>query len=367
MKIYLQLITFLFISISSVFGQYPKTGLVGNYMFSGNASNLAGNNNNGSVYQASLTTDRFGNQNSAYLFDGINDNIDLSNSYDINPRTISFWFYANSISNVVSLYASDNPNLSNGMSAVNLSNTNGLDSIIIQQGFKRARASITTNEWHHVMLVHDGSLDEIYVDCVKLNAAQISVDKSINGLSTTVLGSNRNKMGFNFYGKIDDVRIYNQVLNTQEITALCNEQNSCSVVFTMLPANVKTKGGTSASFNTSSTDNNAQFQWQVNDGNGFTNISNQCYYAQNTPNVLQIPVTPLAWNNNKYRCIISSNFCSDTTNESSLSVDSTVLIYDTMHVVIHDTTHITVNDTISKDCDTLTFYFKLGMNLLDIV
>lgn len=253
------------------------------------------------------------------------------------------------------------------MSAVNLSNTNGLDSIIIQQGFKRARASITTNEWHHVMLLHDGNLDEIYVDCVKLNTAQISVNKSINGLSTTVLGSNRNKMGFNFSGKIDDIRIYNQLLNIQELAALCNEQNSCSVNFSMLPSNVKTKGGTAASFNTSSTDNNAQFQWQVNDGNGFANINNQCFYIQNSPNVLQIPVTPLAWNNNKYRCIISSNYCSDTTNESVLSVDSTVLIYDTMHVVIHDTTHITVNDTISKDCDTLTFYFKLGLSLLDIV
>ncbi|MFZ9847779.1 MAG: LamG-like jellyroll fold domain-containing protein, partial [Flavobacteriales bacterium] len=130
---------------------------------------------------------------------------------------MSFWFYANSISSVVSLYASDNPNLSNGMSAVNLSNTNGLDSIIIQQGFKRARASITTNEWHHVMLLHDGNLDEIYVDCVKLNTAQISVNKSINGLSTTVLGSNRNKMGFNFSGKIDDIRIYRGVISDARI------------------------------------------------------------------------------------------------------------------------------------------------------
>lgn len=253
------------------------------------------------------------------------------------------------------------------MSAVNLSNTNGLDSIIIQQGYKRARASITINEWHHVMLVHDGLLDEIYVDCVKLNTAQISVDKSINGLSTTVLGSNRNKMGFNFSGKIDDIRIYNQALNAQELKTLCDEQNSCSVNFSMLHSNIKTKGGSSATFNTSSTENNAQFQWQVNDGNGFTAINNQCFYTQNSSNVLQIPVTPLAWNNNKYRCIISNEFCSDTTNESVLSVDSTVLIYDTVHVVIPDTTHITVNDTISRNCDTLTFYFKLGINLLDIV
>lgn len=67
MKFYLQSIAFLFISISSVYGQYPKTGLVGNYMFSGNASNLVNNTNNGTVYQASLSSDRFGNQNSAYL------------------------------------------------------------------------------------------------------------------------------------------------------------------------------------------------------------------------------------------------------------------------------------------------------------
>ena len=47
--------------------------LVLNYTFSGNANDQTSNNNNGTVNGATLTTDRFGEANSAYQFDGVND------------------------------------------------------------------------------------------------------------------------------------------------------------------------------------------------------------------------------------------------------------------------------------------------------
>ena len=46
------------------------TGLIAYYPFSGNAVDTAGGNN-GTVYNATLTTDRFGNPDSAYYFNGI--------------------------------------------------------------------------------------------------------------------------------------------------------------------------------------------------------------------------------------------------------------------------------------------------------
>lgn len=46
------------------------TGLIADYSFNGNAVDTAGGNN-GTVYNATLTTDRFGNANSAYYFNGI--------------------------------------------------------------------------------------------------------------------------------------------------------------------------------------------------------------------------------------------------------------------------------------------------------
>ena len=46
------------------------TGLIAYYPFSGNAVDTAGGNN-GTVYNATLTADRFGNPDSAYYFNGI--------------------------------------------------------------------------------------------------------------------------------------------------------------------------------------------------------------------------------------------------------------------------------------------------------
>ena len=59
------------------FGQgvpsYVSTnGLVGWWPFNGNANDESGNGNNGTVNGAILATDRFGNANSAFGFNGVN-------------------------------------------------------------------------------------------------------------------------------------------------------------------------------------------------------------------------------------------------------------------------------------------------------
>ena len=51
------------------------------YPFNGNANDESGNVYHGSVNGATLTTDRFGNENSAYLFNGLNDNIIIDSSF----------------------------------------------------------------------------------------------------------------------------------------------------------------------------------------------------------------------------------------------------------------------------------------------
>lgn len=71
-------------------------GLVAYYPFCGNANDVSGNNNNPNFNSATLTTDRFGNPNSAYSFNGINQYIKgSSNNYPSLSRTISFWFKLN--------------------------------------------------------------------------------------------------------------------------------------------------------------------------------------------------------------------------------------------------------------------------------
>jgi hypothetical protein len=58
-------------------------GLVAYYPFNGNANDESGNGHNGTINSATLTSDRFGNPNSAYSFDGVNDYIDIG-SFPLN-------------------------------------------------------------------------------------------------------------------------------------------------------------------------------------------------------------------------------------------------------------------------------------------
>src|SRR5262245_58673818 len=76
----------------------PVNGLVAWYPFTGNANDSSGNGYHGTVLGPTLTTDRFGNANSAYNFDGNTNYISGSCSgYPTAERTVSLWFYANDI------------------------------------------------------------------------------------------------------------------------------------------------------------------------------------------------------------------------------------------------------------------------------
>jgi hypothetical protein len=76
----------------------PTNGLVGWWPFNGNANDESGNGNNGVVNGAILSNDRNGNANKCYSFNGSGNYIGLSsNNLPTSSRTISVWFYANSL------------------------------------------------------------------------------------------------------------------------------------------------------------------------------------------------------------------------------------------------------------------------------
>ena len=65
-----------------------QCNLIAYYPFNGNANDESGNGNDGTVNGATLTTDRFGNPNSAYSFDGQNDYI-RADDFDFSRTNIS--------------------------------------------------------------------------------------------------------------------------------------------------------------------------------------------------------------------------------------------------------------------------------------
>jgi len=94
-------------SITFYKANFPTNGLLAWYPFNGNANDESGNGKNGTVNGATLTTDRLGNTNSAYSFNGTTDYI-LTNCYgptEKSGRTVSFWAQVkNSIYDVNSIF-----------------------------------------------------------------------------------------------------------------------------------------------------------------------------------------------------------------------------------------------------------------------
>jgi hypothetical protein len=216
----------------------PTNGLVGWWPFTGNANDISGNGNNGTVNGATLTSDRFGNANQAYSFVSSNNNrIDISGISFESEFTISIWFQTNSYTQPVyptvfyfglegfgATYTRtidlsiDNVNCSPPYVRANLNYNFG------------AAGSLAPNySWRLVTTKLSNSILYFYSDGVliqstpasKQNLKLLASDISRIGCGNTASGNTTNF----FNGKIDDIGIWNRALTQQEITQLYNANN----------------------------------------------------------------------------------------------------------------------------------------------
>ncbi|MCF8372897.1 MAG: T9SS type A sorting domain-containing protein [Bacteroidales bacterium] len=78
--------------------------------------------------------------------------------------------------------------------------------------------------------------------------------------------------------------------------------------------------GGSANFESESSDQIAFYQWQLNQGLGFADITNGGQYAGVSTAILEISNVQVSNNNDSYRCVIQSGACQDTTDIAILTV-----------------------------------------------
>lgn len=216
-----------------------QQGLVVCYPFSGDANDGSGNGNHGSVNGATLTEDRFGNANSAYRFDGINDYIIIpENSLKNNNYTYSFWAKPSSIPpspNSYALLSIGGPGADQG---VTLSNNYIGGSIgWAMVSYNRNGGAISSNSvgslpvvgtWYHIVQSRSNSTVNFYVNGVLIGVR--STNGQLAGYSVhspgATIGCRSSLIQF-FHGSIDDVRIYNRALSETEVTALYMNNFSC--------------------------------------------------------------------------------------------------------------------------------------------
>ncbi len=208
---------------------YPTDGLVAYYPFNGNARDESGKQNHGTVNGASLAKDRAGN-NTAYSFDGTSNNI----TFDKLPTTvtdnfsISLWVSVGSLNQKATF-------VSNGYD--DLSSSKG-DGYSIGIGNKYVNvgsalnayfggvADLTTNyrflnsDWVHVVMVREKGINKFYVNNKLVITIIVTAPKVPTKFS---IGSGTGATPRFFKGSLDDIRIYDRVLTTDEIAGLSKE------------------------------------------------------------------------------------------------------------------------------------------------
>lgn len=323
--------------IGQIPANIPTNGLLGWWPFNGNAIDESGNAiatlvDNG----ASLTSDRYNNENSAYFFDGIDDRIranDVTSLYS-DTLTISYWIKMNSNSagtitlgspsrSQWSAYASQNQLVFD----VNVGCSGGS-----QLSFS-ANDLITLNEWHHLVFILKGLSKEIYLD-----------GNIIGGNTNQVVNCTPNSENYflyfgveifsqpeYFHGSMDDIAIWDRILTFEEIILLY-ETCSSNLVLTQ-PTDQNTTIGNNVIFTTTANDQDATFQWQSDLGLDFQNVSNTGQYSGATTNELTVSNVSTNNNNQPFRCIISSSACNDTTNLATLTVGTTFLDENTLNSI----------------------------------
>jgi hypothetical protein len=200
------------------------SGLVAYYPFNGNAKDESSNGNDGTVrFDAVLTTDRFGTANSAFSFDGSNDDIMIPDNgvLDLNATlSISLWFYVDSNFTTWQTLLSKG-NHQNENYALFYRSSGDLYHYSLVDGIRRNYSipsnSIGIQTWYHAVVRFNDSKAEIFLNGKMAAETDWEGGLTIND-EPLYFGSVGGR--FDFDGKVDDIRIYNRALSDGEINQL---------------------------------------------------------------------------------------------------------------------------------------------------
>ena len=219
-----------------------STGIVAQYDFSGNAIDLSGNGNNGVVNGATLTSDRFGNANSAYSFNGSTNFIQVPNSsslqFSSNKMSVSFWatylsFATNGNDNILMSKQNGNGSTQQGFNVFQGSTATGNTGLLVSNGGGIlggvTSGTIGLSQTKHIVLIYDNGISKTYINGVSVNTGTSTATIGANTMDLLIgkaNWSNPNAKPFN--GILDDIRIYNKALTDCDIDSLFNMPSTVS-------------------------------------------------------------------------------------------------------------------------------------------
>jgi len=211
------------------------------YPFDGNANDESINNNNGIVNGPTLTFDRFGLEESAYSFDGINDYIIIQDDSTLNPeniticawyKTVSFEGYGNNPIIDKAYTSHMEPYYQYHLGVVGDQYTfQGQARFQTDLSVDNFRVKYFTNDyfwtpgnWYFICITYDGNIYRTYINGEVYDVTYYQ-GKISNYEQDLFIGRFGNIDQYT-PGVIDDIRIYNRALENHEILELYEENIS---------------------------------------------------------------------------------------------------------------------------------------------
>lgn len=299
-------------------------GLIAHYPFLTEANDHSGYKNNPSFNNALLTSDRFGNPNSTYKFNGIDNFIKIPNSSylvtPVNSISISSWIQIDQWYNDFAPILCKSENYQTSLAAyelmlMNRPNEKGIH-FMLNGNFIFQSYEFQLNQWYHVVATWDGKLCYFYVNNNYIGSKPYS-GQLISNDQPLILGKDVPGQTEYLNGKLDDVRIYNRVLSDFDINQLYSYNFSELNVVTPKVYDYYIPGETiEITWTPVLGISNIRIEYSTNNGNSWNSIVNSINasatkYFWNSPSNLnsdkcKIKITNL--NNNSQTALSSGNF-----------------------------------------------------------
>ncbi|HCA42588.1 MAG TPA: hypothetical protein DEP28_04965 [Bacteroidetes bacterium] len=229
MKNLITIVCFLLISKSSYSQNDPKNfevlppQLVLHLPFNGNALDASGYNNHPSIVNASLTQDRFGFQNSAYKFNGVNNYIEIPNSSSLSyfqGITLSTWVYIDQwYGNTFAPLIAKSTNSGYGMFGMMLLKNSEELEVRLNGTLANHNYTFFANQWYFVTFTWDGFVCRYYVNGLQRGQRNFVGNFDWNNMPLRI-GMDTPEITEYLNGKLDDVRIYNDAVSASFIDSL---------------------------------------------------------------------------------------------------------------------------------------------------
>ncbi len=208
-------------------GNVSNVGLAAHWPLDGNANDASGNGNHGKVEGATLTSDRNGKANAAYHFDGSKcDAIRVPSSPSLkgitSVSTIAAWIKPERWDNTwVNVFSKGEQKRQYGLFA------NDSGTLYMNDSYRNDSPDVSAKMpeglklgvWQHVAIVYDGSKTVAYVNG-KPGEPKSTSGQFVPNDEDFMLGRDDYVDRENYWGDMDDVRIYNRALSASEIVAL---------------------------------------------------------------------------------------------------------------------------------------------------